>query len=858
MKRILFILILVLAATSLLSAQAKGPIVDKILFNARSQQDVGVKDVAEGRSDLWRYSTDGAAWAGLPDDVKSKLDPYTAAGAFYVSLLMNPIPNAAPYSFTANDGKTYFNPFAIQKVRYAMNFLINRKQVVDQIMVGAGVPMYTPVIAGQPNASRYDLIASKFGFTATGNEQKAIADITAAMTDAANLAENKGKLVKGDQWWTYNGDPVTINFIIRVDDPTLRLPEGRYVADQIEKAGIKVNRLEYERAKAFATYRNKDPKDYGWNMYTEGWGGGQTYAFWESPIAQMYAPWQSNMPGGGNTSWWNYQNDQADKLSSDAYNGKVKDAAEYYSDLTQTVQIGLKEAVRVFVGAQVTYQASNKDRFNAARMAWGIGDGIDKWSLLTADVKPEASGTDKGLKVLRMTDFSSQSTYFTFPWDPIGPDGAADTYSSGVLKGLSDQEFEANPVTGIMMNLRADYTGLKTSVATDPSGKLVGKLAVPATAVLWNSRDQKWESGYTYSDLKGDGSAYDYVKATAPITAYSVATFKFKYGKWHDGRAVDINDYRYALSFPYDVALKKGDNDKVYEEAYAGPKNPGLSLTKGFVFNADGTITAYADTNYPVDQQQLASLLSPTLMVQANNYGTIVPWEILDALKSMVSEGAASGTQYVYNDNGDFTEVDLLSQKCVADIKAKLQDFITKEHVPTALQGFVTPAQAVADYKLAVAFIDKHGHAYISNGAFVLDSYDAANKAGVMLANRDATFPYAKGSWTTTLATHFSRVDAVNVPAYTKGSSMSVGLTIADVAYPSNKATAAAKATVKVTLIGDKETSYTGTLVKAGSFQAVIPAKDLDSLKPGSYTLVVESSFGTEAPAVSTSNVIIL
>jgi peptide/nickel transport system substrate-binding protein len=175
----------------------------------------------------------------------------------------------------------------------------------------------------------------------------------------------------------------------------------------------------------------------------------------------------------------------------------------------------------------------------------------------------------------------------------------------------------------------------------------------------------------------------------------------------------------------------------------------------------------------------------------------------------------------------------------------------------TALKGFVTPAQAVAGYKAAIAFIDKHGHAYISNGAFVLDSYDAANKAGVMVANRDATFPYVKDYWTKTLATHFARIDRINVPSYTKGKPMTIGLTVSDVSYPLNTAKSAASGTVKVTLIGDKEVSYKGTLLKAGSFQAVIPAKDLDSLSAGSYTLVVEASFGTESPTVETSNVII-
>jgi peptide/nickel transport system substrate-binding protein len=507
--------------------------------------------------------------------------------------------------------------------------------------------------------------------------------------------------------------------------------------------------------------------------------------------------------------------------------------------------------------AQVSYYAGNKDRYNGTRMAWGIGDGMDKWSLYTADVKPDTSGPDKGLKVLRMTDFSSSSTYFTTPWDPIGAYGGSDAYSSGVSKALGDEELEANPVTGIMMPLRAGWTGLKTSITTDSAGKIIGQIPVPANAVLWNAQDQKWESGYVYADLKGDGSIYGYDKPSS-ITAYSSATFTFKFGKWHDGRSIDVNDYRYCLSLPWDIAFKKGPNDKVYEDEYAGSRNPTLIPWKGFVFNADNSIAVYADSNFPVDQPQLASLMVPSLMVQGNNYGLMVPWEILEAVKAIVTEGNASNTSYVYNSNGDFTEVDLLAQKCVADIKAKLQEFITNERVPVALKGFVTPAQAVADYKLAIAFIDKHGHAYISNGGFILDSWDATNKTGVMLANRDASYPYAKGSWAQSLITNFARVDAINVPSYKKGSNMVVGLTISNVSYPTNKAVAAAKATVKITLVnGDKQTGYPATLVKAGSFQSTIPAKDLDALKAGNYTLIVEAALGDEAPAAETSNVII-
>src|SRR5208283_4254679 len=100
MKRRLLALWLGFAAACLVSAQAaeRGPILDKILFDAKTQEDIGLKDVAAGRSDLWNYGTSGAAFKALPDDVKSKLDVYGVTGVQTLSILMNPYPNAAPYT----------------------------------------------------------------------------------------------------------------------------------------------------------------------------------------------------------------------------------------------------------------------------------------------------------------------------------------------------------------------------------------------------------------------------------------------------------------------------------------------------------------------------------------------------------------------------------------------------------------------------------------------------------------------------------------------------------------------------------------------------------------------------------------
>jgi len=828
----------------------KGPIVDKILVDAKTQEDIAIKDVAEGKSDVFWYSTNGSTYKALPDDVKAKLETYAVPESSW-SLLFNPYPNQAPYTAKTKDGKTAFNPFAIREVRFAMNLLINRKQIIDEILSGAGQAKMTPVTGGQPNSGRYATIASKLGITETGNEAKALADMDSAIQAAAALPENKGKLVKKDKWWTYGGKAVEINFLIRVDDPNGRLKEGRYIADQIEKAGIKVNRQEYDRSKCSQIYRNGDPKDYQWNIYTEGWGGGQTYAFWESNISQFYGPWFAQMPGGGNAGQWNYTNSELDALTSAAYNGRVKDTEDYYAKCAKATEMGLKEAVRVFVVDSTSYFLASKDRFNG-RMAYGIGDGLNRVSSLTADVKPDAAGEFKGQKVLRVSEFSARGGLFMSSWDPIGPDGFADTYTKVVSSPPSDMEYDFSPVTGMCLPLRASAKDFKAVPAFE-GDKMVGTIPVPPEAVIWNALTQKWESDAVFVD-KGDGK-YGYAKrGDKPEYGKAVASakFSFSYAKWHDGRMMDQNDYRYALALPYNVSVKKNEGDKTYEESYSVAISPNLVRSKGVVFNKDGTITAYGDAYYPMDPVYNASLICPSLMVEASQYQAIVSWPVLEAIEGVVADG-----KYVVNSNGDFTEVDVIAEKCVADLKAKLAEYVASKHVPACLEGYVKADDAVKAYQSAIAFIDKYKHAYISNGGFILEKYDAATNSVVLGATPFSDYPLAKGEMVKKVATSYARINSIKVGTFKKDADVAVDVAVAEVAYPANKAKAASKANVKVTLVADKDYAYEAKSSKAGFFSAQIPAKDLAALKAGTYTLVVEASLGAESGATESSSLIV-
>ena len=133
--RIRFSLVVLLAASAAsLAAQEppKGPIVDRVLFDVRMREDIGLKDAAEGRTDLFLYPVQGNTFRSLPAETQRKLDVYNVPSGSW-SLMINPIPNKAPYTVTV-DGVEYFNPFAIREVRYALNFLINRKYIVDEIL----------------------------------------------------------------------------------------------------------------------------------------------------------------------------------------------------------------------------------------------------------------------------------------------------------------------------------------------------------------------------------------------------------------------------------------------------------------------------------------------------------------------------------------------------------------------------------------------------------------------------------------------------------------------------------------------------------------------------------------------------
>lgn len=844
MKKTLVALAVSLCVVASVTAQVKnGPIVDKVIYTVSMDQSLALKDIVEGKADVFFQAVPPNILQTLSDADKAKLDIYAVPSGSW-SLLLNPIPNKAPYTWTKADGVTEFNPFAIREVRFALNWLFNRKKMVDEILLGDGDPTFTMATPGQPGTYRYNLIASKLGMSATGNERKAISDIDAAMTAASQLPENRGKLVKKGAFWQYEGKDVTVKFLIRVDDPNGRLKSGRYMADQIEKAGIKVERLEWDRSKCSTTAYYGNPADYAWHLYTEGWGAGATRAWWDVTVSQMYAPYYGYMPGGADPANWNYAEARIDELGQKGMNGQFLTPDDYWAGNLEAVELGVKDSVRIYLCTQLDKFVANKARFNA-RMAYGLGDGLNGWSIRTADVKPDAAGPFKGQKILRVIQFSARGSLFMGAMDPVGVDGFSDVWAMAIAEPVSDPSTFESPNNAADTPFRASYDikGTKTAPVVSADGALGGTIPVPATAEIYDSAAKAWK------------------KVGPGVTTAVSSSGKYLGGKWHNGETIGAADVRYAYGFMYEWATKDGEGDKYFDDSYAAQIAPQLKTYKGFVFGKDGSFTGYVDYFFAPELNRTAATVGAPL-VKAGNPGkqTVTSWEMYEAVALLVAEGSKSGTVYSFTNSDAITPIDVFSPKCVADIKAKLQDMVAKQHVPAVLKGFVTPAEAVKRYNASLAFIEKNGHAYVSNGPFVISKIDSATNAVTFDAFRD--YPWKSDYWPKYFSQEITVIDNVKAPTTpSKKTDAVFEITASSFVYPeiatkplSNKG----KVEIRLQLDDGSEKVYAARYLKPGVFSATIPAKDLAALRSGkAYTVVVISSLASEAPSVVPTSLVL-
>jgi peptide/nickel transport system substrate-binding protein len=667
-----------------------GPAADRLLYNAFSV-DRAPLDIEAGDMDLYLYGLKTEAAQDLRGTPGIEL---IDAPATQVSLILNPAP--------AREGE--LNPFSIKSVRQAMQYLVNRQAIAQDIYRGAGEPQLTQVGPSDPDfLTVYDIDR---GSGISYDPELARAQITEAMQGAG------AELVDGT--WHYQGQPIRVKLIGRVED------ERRDIADlvraELEEAGFEVAITYDQFAAALQKVYATDPQAFEWHIYTEGWGRSAPRRYDVGSVNAYIAPWLGQMPGWREEGFWQYENPELevlgqtiapgelDTLGQTLYRGEF-DSLEERNDIYRLMTAaGLDESVRIWL-------ATVDNSFPALDAVEGLTRDIvagprNPWALREAYVP--GSGD---VRVGHQWVWTERTTY-----NPIG--GLGDVYSVDLWRNLTDPAIWNDPFTGIPQPFRASYE-------VETAGP-EGTLEVPADALIWDVESKTW------------------TPVDPGTTAVSKVTFDYsKYldANWHDGQPITLADAAYSIAQGFELAY---DPEKVrIETALAVTSRPILETFKGYRLTEDDHLEVYVDY-WHFDDDHIAAYASPVSFD--------MPWE----LKAAMDEVVFVERRAAYSDTAagrySLPWLSLVLERDARLVDRALRTLEREERVPDGVFQFgertlVTPEEAMARYEAARDWFDEKDHLVISQGPFYLESFDPPAQFAELLAFRDPSYPFKPGDF---------------------------------------------------------------------------------------------------------------
>ena len=663
----------------------KGTFVDEVKFIQYLDENTALEEVRNGNLDIYffRVSSDRIE----SDKAREGIQVFESTGGSY-SILVNP-------SISDN-----FNPFSITELRFALNYLIDRNLIVNELIGGYGNAMISNY--GIFSADYLSIIEELESFHFKYNP---------ALADEIISRELEGAgAEKVDGLWHYNGKQIEIRFFIRSDDP-VRKSIGEILSSEFEKIGFKVNKDFGDLNKAFVVVYGSNPADQKWHIYTEGWGSSGFAKYDSVGLAQMYSPWFSNMPGNNNPTYWNYKNDYIDSITKKIYVSDFKSSDERSSLIKQATKEGVSESVRIFLASKTDQYVAN-DNVDGVINALGAG-------VPTRFTAINAKSDDNSLVV-------GVKQIYQGAWNPVS--GFSDTYSNQIWLNIYDPGIFSHPFTGKTIPIRTDWH--VENFGSD------AKITVPDDAISWDIDAQRWEN-------VGVGT-----EATSKIT------FDLILGNWHHEQRIDMNDILYNMYFLQEWGSELHEGDGTYDSEYSPQAAQNAKTLVGIKPIDDDTIEVYVDY-WHFDEAEIAAWATPW---------SSMPWEIVAASEDAVLDGKVSFSRsggvsksvswlslLVPNDANIIKE-HLIKFKESKYIPPSLRD---SEYDWQYFEG---------RYDAAIRWIDENRHAIISNGPFYLNNYSPESRTITINSFDSTGYPFDAGKWEKFEQIKFPKITNVEIP----------------------------------------------------------------------------------------------
>jgi peptide/nickel transport system substrate-binding protein len=705
-------------ANSTSSNAPKGSYVDAVRFIRYSDQNVALELIKQGKIAIYYFAIPLEVVAEMLNNPAVQIYDRTA-GSF--GILLNPAPS--------NDSSRSINPFQIREVRYAMNFLVNREFVVDEILKGYGSVLIDPF--GQYSPEYLNLIETVESFGIRYNPTLAEKMVESGLTKVGAVKdETTGK-------WLFADNPITVKILIRSDDPR-RKSFGDLISSELERIGFSVIKQYGDLNKANTVVTGSNPQDFQWHLYTEAYAGTSAFVKYNPVVtSQMYAPYLGNMPGGQNPAFWNYQNSSLDHITQKINFFNFTSEDERNELVRNATRAGIQESVRIFIAQNTEPYIADSD---VEGLINDFGAGItSKLSLINVQ-PPNLNQLNIGVKEI-----------YQGAWNSVG--GCGDTFCTSIYSALADGATFRNPYTGEIIPMRNIWTNIITTGPTE-------RMNVSADAQTWDPFSKQWK------------------KAGNDTLALSKVDYKLLFSKWHHGIAMDKSDILYPLYFAFEWGTDQGEGDLTVDPEYTAAVKVALPLLKGIRFINDTAVESFID-QWHYDKKEIAD---------SGTAWSGQPWEITAATERLVMAGKVA-----YSRGEATTKnvpwLSLIIPSHAEMILAELQKMKSEAFIPLPLDGIVTIKEAIDRYDAAIKWIQRHSHAVISNGPFYLDTYNPSAGIISVKAFRDPSYPFPQGYWSVFENPKLAAIQAVDTQKYlSPGDPLKVRLNVTVGNKPSNDA----------------------------------------------------------------------
>jgi len=770
----------------------KGAWVDNVVFTSIDQADQAVAQLQAGDIDIYAYSVaDPEVFKTVAADPALKVS--NSLGS-YTELTFN------PSVFTDT---TRLNPFAVPAIREAMNWLIDRDNVAQNIYGGLAKVKFLALNSAFADYTRYVDVARELEAYYAYNPDKAKEAITAEM-------EKLGATVGGDGKFMYNDAPVTIIFLIRVEDQRRQI--GDYVSNQLESIGFTVDRQYKTRSEASPLWNASNPVDGLWHVYTGGWittaisrDDGTNFAFFYTNL------------GSGSPLWQAYVNtEEYYTVSEKLWNNEFASMEERAELFRQAMKQSLQDSVRVWVVDQVSFSPFASDVSVSYDLAGGIS-GTTLWPFTV-----QKGGVEGG--TIRI----AQPGILVEPWNPVA--GSNWIYDTMPRRATEDYGVIADPYTGLAWPQRIEKaeitvkTGLPVAKTLDwVTLNTADSIEVPADA--WADWDAANQVFLTVGEVYTAGLPTANTKRVFTYPADLWTTIK-----WHDGSPLTIGDFVMGMIMTFDRAKPES---AIYDEAYVPTFESFMSVFKGVkIVSVDPlVIETYSDA-YSLDAELFTGDWWPQYGFGQAPWQTIALGARAEAAKLLTF--SVDRADALKTENEKIEWMSFIGGPSLEILNSELISATAETYIPYAptLGQFVTADEAALRYKNTKTWFAEQGHFWIGTGPFFLNKAFPIEQTLSLARNPD--YPDMADKWARfgepQIAT--AEVDGPGEVAIGSEATFDVYVNFKDAAYPS-----ADIDDVKYLLFDAK-----GALVAIGSATAV---------EEGHYTITLSADVSAKLEAGS-------